>query len=137
MQGKADRIAERCIRMLSGLLGKLFTDMEKQFLQRIGIRSGALSRGTHRRLYADKMLSGMAARSATANRRMYGVTGLMAHAVVDAADYSWLQSCTRRFRAQAVRIAEQLALVLVGQAGRGIQIDPYAAERGSSQPCSA
>ena len=121
---KADCIAERRIRMLSGLLSKLFTDMGKQFLQRIGIRSVRYREKLIAACTADKMLLGHGRTQRDRKPPDVCVTGLMAHAVVDAAQIIQVKAAHAGFWRRRRRIVEQLlALVLVRQAGRGIQID--------------
>lgn len=110
--------------MLSGLLGKLFTDMGKQFLQRIGIRSVRYREELIAACTADKMLLGHGRTQRDRKSPDVCVTGLMAHAVVDAAQIIQVKAAHAGFWRRRRRIVEQLlALVLVGQAGCGIQID--------------
>ena len=71
--------------MLSGLLSKLFTDMGEQFLQRIGIRSVRYREELIAACTADKMLLGHGRTQRDRKSPDVCVTGLMAHAVVDAA----------------------------------------------------
>ena len=112
--------------MLSGLLSKLFTDMGKQFLQRIGIRSVRYREELIAACTADKMLLGHGRTQRDRKSPDVCVTGLMAMRcyVVDAAQIIQVKAAHAGFWRRRRRIVEQLlALVLVGQAGRGIQID--------------
>ena len=102
------------IRMLSGLLGKLFTDMGEQFLQRIGIRSVRYREELIAACTADKMLLGHVRTQRDRKSPDVCVTGLMAHAVVDAAQIIQVKAAHAGFWRRRRRIVEQLlALVLV------------------------
>ena len=121
---KADCIAERHIRVVLGLLRELFTDMGEQFLQRIGIQSVRYREKLIAACAANKMLLGHGRTQRDRKPSDVCVTGLMAHAVVDAAQIIQVKAAHTGFGCRRRRIVEQLlAPVLVGETGRGIQID--------------
>ena len=110
--------------MVSGLFGKLLTNMGEQFLQRIGIRSVRYREELIAACTADKMLLGHGRTQCDRKPPDVCVTGLMTHAVVDAAQIIQVKAAHAGFGRRRCRIVEQLlAFVLVGQTGRGIQID--------------